>query len=68
MDTTVIPPRDVLDAAVRPYSLASLGSVLAGTFCPECDRDLSEAPSGEVIVLCETCAERGARSVVERRH
>ena len=58
MDTTVIPPQGVLDAAIRPHSLASLGSVLAGTFCPECDRDVSE-PFGEgVIVPCETCAAR----------
>jgi hypothetical protein len=58
VDTTVIPPHEVLDAAVQPYSLASLGSVLAGTFCPECDRDVSEPFTGHVIVLCETCAER----------
>ena len=63
----MIPPQGVLDAAVRPCSLASLGSVLAGTFCPECDRDLSESPSGDVIVLCETCAERDAPSGAERR-
>jgi hypothetical protein len=60
VDTTVIPPQGVLDAAVRPYSLASLGSVLSGTFCPECDRDVSESFGGDVIVLCETCAERDA--------
>ena len=56
MDTTVIPPADVLDAAVRPCSLPSLGSVLAADrFCPECDRDLADAlPPGHVVV-CETC-------------
>ncbi len=67
MDTTAIPPRRVLDAAIRPHSLASLGSVLAGTFCPECDRDVSEPPSGPVIVLCETCAERQVPARPPRR-
>ena len=55
MDTTVIPPRGGFDAAVRPCSMTSLGSVL-GTFCPECDRDLAEPMTGDVVVLCEACA------------
>ena len=58
MDTTVIPPLGVLDAAVQPCSLPSLGSVLARSFCPECDRDVSEPFTGEVIVRCDTCRER----------
>lgn len=58
MDTTVIPPAGIADAAVRPCSLPSLGSVLTSDgYCPECDRDLAEAvPAGHVIV-CETCVE-----------
>ena len=58
MDTTVIPPAGVLDAAVQPRSLRSLGSVLSDTFCPECDRDLGDAPPSDEIVLCETCLDR----------
>jgi hypothetical protein len=58
VDTTVIPPRGALGPASRPYSLASLGSVLSGTFCPECDRDVSDPLGRDVIVLCETCVER----------
>jgi len=61
VDTTVIPPADVADAAIRPCSLASLGSVLTSDrHCPECDRDLADAlPAGHVVV-CETCIEIGA--------
>jgi hypothetical protein len=61
VDTTVIPPPDVLDDAMRPWSLPSLGSALAaGPFCPECDRDLSLEPSPATIVLCETCIDAAA--------
>jgi hypothetical protein len=56
LDSTVIPPADVLDAAVRPRSLASVGSVLsADRFCPECDRDLTEDLGPDEVVVCETC-------------
>jgi hypothetical protein len=56
VDTTVIPPAELADAAIRPCSLSSLGSVLtADRYCPECDRDVTdELPPGHVIV-CETC-------------
>jgi hypothetical protein len=56
LDTTVIPPDGIADAAIRPCSLPSLGSVFTSDgYCPECDRDLrDEVPSGHVIV-CETC-------------
>jgi hypothetical protein len=57
MDTTVIPPPGVLNAAVQPCSLQSLGSVLSQQFCPECDRDLGEERSS-TVVLCETCCDR----------
>jgi hypothetical protein len=64
VDTTVIPPAEIADAAIRPCSLTSIGSVLTSDrYCPECDRDLSEnVPSGHVVV-CETCIEIG---VLER--
>jgi hypothetical protein len=56
VDTTVMPPAGVLDAAVRPCSLASLGSVLSGDrFCPECDRDLGDTPAPGHLVRCDTC-------------
>ncbi|MGZ4734174.1 MAG: hypothetical protein ACXVKA_09335 [Acidimicrobiia bacterium] len=55
MDTTVTPPPGVLDAAVRPCSLPSLGSVLVEACCPECGRDLSEPVPEPHLVLCETC-------------
>ncbi len=52
----MIPPAGVIDAAVRPRSLASVGSVLSGDrFCPECDRDLADEPVESEVVLCETC-------------
>jgi hypothetical protein len=56
VDTTVIPPAGIADAAIRPCSLPSLGSVLSSDrYCPECDRDLADVvPSGHVVV-CETC-------------
>ena len=62
MDTTVIPPAEIADAAIRPCSLTSLGSVLTSDrYCPECDRDLSEkVPQGHVIV-CESCIAIGVR-------
>lgn len=60
VDTTVIPPSGVVDAAIRLCSLPSLGSVLTSDrYCPECDRDLAdEIPAGHVV-LCETCIESG---------
>jgi hypothetical protein len=59
VDTTVIPPAGIADAAVRPCSLPSLGSVFTSDgYCTECDRDLAEAlPPGHVTV-CETCVAR----------
>ena len=60
MDTTVNPPAGVLDAAVRPCSLPSLGSVLSGDrFCPECDRDLAEELLSGHVVVCESCVDAG---------
>ncbi len=56
VDSTVIPPAGVLDASIRPTSLASVGSVLSGDrFCPECDRDLADELAEDEVVLCETC-------------
>jgi hypothetical protein len=62
VDTTVIPPAGIADAAIQPCSLPSLGSVLASDrYCADCDRDLTdELAPGEVIV-CETCIDRGVR-------
>jgi hypothetical protein len=58
VDTTVIPPPDILDAAIQPWSLPSLGSALVdGPFCPECDRDLTVESSPVTLVLCETCVD-----------
>jgi hypothetical protein len=60
MDTTVIPPAEIADAAVRPCSLPSLGSVLTSDgYCPECDRELTDELPAGTIVVCETCIERG---------
>jgi ribosomal protein L37AE/L43A len=57
VDTTVIPPAGIEDGAMLPCSLPSLGSVLASDrYCPECDRDLHDTPSTEIL-LCETCVE-----------
>jgi hypothetical protein len=56
VDTTIVPPSGVVDVAVRPCSLRSLGSVLADTFCPECDRDVSEPAAHGVTVRCARCS------------
>jgi hypothetical protein len=61
LDSTVIPPAGVLDASIRPCSLASVGSVLSSDrFCPECDRDLTDAMVPGAVVLCETCVAKSA--------
>jgi hypothetical protein len=59
VDTTVIPPAGIADAAVRPCSLPSLGSVFTSDgYCPECDRDLAEALPSDQVTVCETCVAR----------
>jgi hypothetical protein len=58
LDTTVIPPAGIADAAIRPCSLPSLGSVFTSDrYCPECDRDLhAEVPAG-LVIICEACVD-----------